>query len=141
MSVADNDTGAKDGEAGKTDVAHGVFLHAHDAGIANPAAGCASYRGKEAELGDSGVMAATCKGADDAEFKSSQFFFAPASRSRTDTHTAHGAGGTLAQNCTGNGGSALGKVSSAGIKNDVAHPRSRRNGLPGDHHHFPAFRS
>ena len=32
---------------------------------------------------------------DDAEFKSFQFFFAPAHRSRTDTHTAHGAGGTL----------------------------------------------
>jgi hypothetical protein len=29
MSVADNDAGAKDGEAGKTDVAHGVFLHTH----------------------------------------------------------------------------------------------------------------
>jgi hypothetical protein len=31
MSVADNDAGAKDGEASKTDAAHGVFLHAHDA--------------------------------------------------------------------------------------------------------------
>jgi hypothetical protein len=41
----------------------------------------------------------------------------------------------------GKGGSALGKVSSAGIKNDVAHPRSRRDGLSGDHHHFPAFRN
>src|ERR1700689_3733032 len=96
MSVADNDAGAKDGEAGKTDVAHGVFLHAHDAGIAKPAAGCASCRRKQTKLGDSGVMAATRKGTDDAEFESLQFFFAPALRSRTDTHTAHGADGTLA---------------------------------------------
>jgi hypothetical protein len=86
-------------------------------------------------------MAATRKGADDADLQSSQFFFAPAHRSGTDTHAAHGADGTLAQNFTGKGGSAIGKVSSAGIKNDVAHTRSRRNGLSGDHHHFPAFRS
>src|ERR1700679_2903809 len=86
-------------------------------------------------------MAATRKGADDAELKSLQFFFAPAHRSKTDTHTAHGADGTLAQNSAGKGGSALGKVSSAGIKNDVAHPRSRCNGLSGDHHHFSAFRN
>ncbi len=85
-------------------------------------------------------MAATRKGTDDADLKSLQFFFAPARRSRTDTHTAHGADRTLAQNFAGEGGSALGKVSSAGIKNDVAHPRSWRNGLSADHHHFPAFR-
>src|ERR1700722_16956865 len=29
MSVADNDAGAKYGKAGKTDITHGVFLHAH----------------------------------------------------------------------------------------------------------------
>ncbi len=86
-------------------------------------------------------MAATRKGTDDAELKLFQFFFAPAHRSGPNTHTAHGAGGTLAYNFAGKGGSALGKVSSAGIKNDVAHPRSRRNGLSGDHHHFPAFGS
>src|SRR5580704_4104888 len=77
MSVADNDAGAKDGEAGKTDVAHGVFLHAHYADIAKPAAGCASCCGKQAKLGDSGLMAAARKGADDAEFESLQFCFAP----------------------------------------------------------------
>src|SRR5579863_6050628 len=37
MGVPDNDAGTKDGEAGKTDVAHRVFFHAHDAGIAKPA--------------------------------------------------------------------------------------------------------
>src|SRR5580692_3051603 len=42
MSVADNDAGAKYGEAGKTDVAQGVFLHAHDSRIAKPAASGAS---------------------------------------------------------------------------------------------------
>jgi hypothetical protein len=41
-------------------------------------------------------MATTRKGADDVGFKSLQLFFAPAHRSRTDTHTAHGADGTLA---------------------------------------------
>src|SRR5580692_10645056 len=90
MSVADNDAGAKYGEAGKTDITHGVFLHAHDSRIAKPAASCASCRRKQAKLGDSGVTAATRKGADDAELKSLQFFFAPARRSRTDTHTAQG---------------------------------------------------
>jgi len=89
MSVAGNDAGAKDGKARKTDATHGVFLHAHYAGIAKPAVGCASYRRKQAKLGDSGVMAATRKGTDDAEFKSLQFIFAPAHRSGTDTHTAH----------------------------------------------------
>jgi len=74
MSVADNDAGAKDGEAGKTDVAHGVFLHTHYADIAKPAADGASYRRKHAKLGDPGVMAR--KGSDDAEFKAPQFFFA-----------------------------------------------------------------
>src|ERR1035438_6141615 len=93
MSVADNDAGAKDGEAGKTDIAHGVFLHAHDSRITYPTARCASCRGKQAELGDSGAMAATRKGADDADLKPFQFFFAPAPRSGTDTHTAHGADG------------------------------------------------
>ena len=51
---------------------------------------------KQAKLGDSGVVAATRKGTHDAELKPLQFFFAPASRSRTDTHTAHRADGTLA---------------------------------------------
>src|ERR1700733_328626 len=95
MSVADNDAGAKYGEAGKTDVAHGVFLHAHSSRIAKPAASCASRRRKQAKLGDSGVMAAPRKGADDTNFKSFPFFFVPARRSSTDTHTAHGADGTL----------------------------------------------
>jgi hypothetical protein len=47
----------------------------------------------------------------------------------------------LAQNVAGKGGCAIGKLNSAGIKNDVAHPRSRRDGLSGNHHHFPAFRN
>jgi hypothetical protein len=96
VSVADNDDGAKDGQAGETDIAHSVFFHAHDSRITNPAARCAPCRRKQAKLGDSGVMAATRKGTDDAEFKLLQFFFAPAHRSRTDTHTAHGADGALA---------------------------------------------
>ncbi len=141
MSVADNDAGAKYGEAGKTDVTHGVFLHAHYSRITKPAASCASCRGKQAKLGDSGVVAATRKGTDDADLKSLQFFFAPAHRSRTDTHTAYGADGTLAQNSAGKIGSALGKVGSAGIMNDVAYSQSWRNGLSCDHHHFPALRS
>ena len=96
MSVADNDAGAKYGEAGKTDITHCVFLHAHDPRITNPAASCASCRGKQAKLGDSGVMAATRKGPDDADLKSLQFFFAPARRTSTDPDTAHGADRTLA---------------------------------------------
>src|ERR1700761_8123821 len=107
MSVADNDAGAKDGEAGKTDATYGVFLHAHYADIAKPAAGCASYRRKQAKLGDPGVMAATRKGTDDAELKSPQFFFAPAHRSRTSTHTAHPANRTLGQDFAGKGSNAL----------------------------------
>src|SRR5260370_42669510 len=98
MSVADNDAGAKYGEAGKTDITRGVFLHAHYSHITKPAASSASCRRKEAKLGDSGVMAATRKGTDDANLKSLKSFFPPAHRSRTDTHTAHGADGTLAQN-------------------------------------------
>jgi hypothetical protein len=141
MSVAYNDAGAKYGEASETDVTHGVFFHAHYSRIANPAAHRTSRRGKQAKLGDSGVMAATRKGAHDPHLKSFQFFIAPAPRSGTDTHAAHGAGGTLAQNLAGKSCSALGKVSSAGIENHVAHPRPRRNGLSGHHHHFPAFRS
>ena len=78
MSVADNDAGAKDGQAGKSDAAHGVFFHAHYAYIAKPAAGCASCRRKQTKLGDSGLMAATRKGTNDAELKPLQFFFAPA---------------------------------------------------------------
>src|ERR1700733_4820568 len=96
MSVADNDAGAKYGETGKTDITHDVFLHAHYPRITKPAASCASCRRKQAKLSDSGIMAATRKGTHDAEFKSLQFFFAPAPRSRTDTHTAHGTDGTLA---------------------------------------------
>ena len=96
MSVADNDAGAKYGKAGKTDITHGDFLHAHYSHIAKPAASCASCRRKKAKLGDSGVMAATRKGADDAELKPLQFFFAPAHRPRADTDTAHGADRALA---------------------------------------------
>jgi hypothetical protein len=96
MHFADYDAGAKDGEAGKTDAAHGVFLHAHYTDISKPATGVASYSRKQAKLSDAGIMATTRKGADDVGFKSLQLFFAPAHRSRTDTHTAHGADGTLA---------------------------------------------
>ena len=98
MGVANNDAGAKDGEAGKTDFADGVFLHAHYPDISKPAAGCASYRRKQAKLSDSGVMAAPRKCTDDAKFKSFQFFFGPTRRTRADTYAAHGADGTLAQN-------------------------------------------
>ena len=139
MGVADDDAGAKDREASETDAAQVVFLHAHYADIPKPAAGCASYGRKQAKLSDPGVVAATRKGADDADFKSSQLFFAPAYRSGTDAHTAHSANRTLAQNFAGQGGSALRKVSSVRIKNDVADPRSGHNGLSRDHHHFPAF--
>ena len=96
MSVAYDDAGAKDGEASKTDVAHRVLLHAHYADISKPAASSAPDRGKQAELGDSGVVAATRKGPDDADLKPLQFFFAPARRSRTETDTTDGADGTLA---------------------------------------------
>jgi len=96
MSVADDDAGAKYGEAGKTDITESVFLHAHYSHITKPAASCAPYRRQQAKLGDSRVMAATRKGPDNAEFKSFQFLLAPARRSRTDTHTADGADGTLA---------------------------------------------
>src|SRR5262245_49796922 len=84
--------------AGKTGAAHRFFLQAHYAGVAKPAAGCASCRRKQAELSDSGVVAAKCKRPDDAEFKAQQFFFAPAHRSRTYTHTADSANGPPAQN-------------------------------------------
>ena len=70
MSVADNDAGAKDGEAGKTDVAYGVFLHADYARIAKAAAGCASYRRKQTKLGDSGVVATTREGTHHTELSS-----------------------------------------------------------------------
>ncbi|HEX8812075.1 MAG TPA: hypothetical protein VF742_08795, partial [Terracidiphilus sp.] len=83
-------------------------------------------------------MAATRKGTYDSDLKSLQFFFSPSRRSRPDAHTAHGANGALAQNFSGKIGSPLCKVSSARIKNDVAHPRSRRDGLSGDHYNFPA---
>jgi hypothetical protein len=83
MSVANNDAGAKDGEAGKTDFADGVFLHTHYADISKLAAGCASYRRKQAKLRDSGVVAAPRKCTDDAKFKSFQFFFGPACREPT----------------------------------------------------------
>src|SRR6266567_5587312 len=86
-------------------------------------------------------MAATSKGTNHAQFKPLQFFFAPVHRSGTDPHTAHGARGTSAQSFSGKGGSLLGKVRSSGVKNHVAHARWRRDGLSGDHHHFPAFRS
>jgi hypothetical protein len=141
MSVANDDAGAKNGEAGKTDVAYGVFLHPHDAGVAKPAAGRASCGRKQAKLGDPGIVAAARKGTDNAEFKPLQFFFAPAHRSGTDAHATHRADGTLGQNFAGDSSRALGKVNSAGIKNNVSYPRSRRNGLSGDHHHFPAFRN
>src|ERR1700761_1727640 len=141
MRVAHNDAGAKYGEAGETDTTHGVFLHAHDSRIAKPAASCASRGGEQAKLSDSGVVAATRKGTDNADLKPLQFFFAPAPRSRTDTDTAHGADGALTQNFAGKGGRARSKVQSAGVQNDVAHPGSRRKGLSGDHHHFATFRN
>src|ERR1035437_3086245 len=76
-------------------------------------------------------MAATRKGTDDADLKSLQFFFAPAHRSRTDTRTAHDADGTLAQNSACKGGSALGKVRSAGKRLlrtvDIASLRGKRD--------------
>jgi hypothetical protein len=141
MSVADNDAGTKDGKAGEADVAHGVFFHAHYTDIAEPATGCASYRGEQAKLGYSGIVAATRKSTNDTELKSFQFFFAPARRPGTDAHATHGTDGALAQNFAGESGSALGKVRGTGIKNDVAHSRSRRDGLSGDHHHFATFRN
>jgi hypothetical protein len=67
-------------------------------------------------------MASKRKGANDADLKPLQFFFGPAPRSRTDTYTADGTDGTLAQNSAGKSRGALGKVSSASIKNDVAYP-------------------
>src|SRR5580700_10902014 len=137
MSVADNDARTKDGEASKTDGAYGVFLHAHYPRIANPAPDRASRSRKQAKLGDPGVVAATRKGADNADLKPFQFFLAPSRRSSADSHTAHGADGALAQNVAGKRNRALGKVSSAGIENDVAHPRSRCNGLSCHHHNFP----
>lgn len=75
------------------------------------------------KLGDSGFATASREGADDAELESLQFIFAPAHRSRTDSDTADGTDGTLAENFTGNGGSALGKIRSTGVKYDVPHPR------------------
>ncbi len=95
MSVAYNDAGAKDGEAGKTDIAHGVFLHSHYADISKPAASCASHRRKQAKLLDSGVVAAPRKCTNDAKFKSFQFLFGPARRTRADACAAHGADRTL----------------------------------------------
>ena len=86
-------------------------------------------------------MAATRKCTDDAHLKSLQVFFAPAPRARTDTHTAYGADGTLAQDFAAECSSPLGKVGSAGIKDDVAHSQPRRNGLSGNHYHFSAFRN
>jgi len=122
MRVANNDAGAKDGETGKTDFADGIFLHTHYPGISKHATGCASCRRKQAELCDSGLLTTTRKCTDDAKFKLLQLLFGPARRTRPYTYTAHGADGTLTQNFSGKGGSAIGKVSSAGIKNDVAHP-------------------
>src|SRR5665213_2785257 len=122
MSVAHNNAGAKYRQSREANTAHGIFLHAHHSNITKPAASCAACRGKQAELGDSAVMAASRKRSHDADLKSLQFFFAPACRSGTDTHTAHGADRTSAQNFTGKRSSALGKVSGAGIKYDVAYP-------------------
>ena len=91
VSIADYDAGAKYSEAGKSNITNGVFFHAHDSHIAKPASSRASYRRKQAKLGNSGIMAAARKGTDNADLKSLQLFFAPTRRSRTDTHTAHGA--------------------------------------------------
>ena len=65
VRVADDDAGAKDGEAREGDAAHGVFFHAHDARVANEAAGGASDGGEQAELRDSGGVAAAGEGADE----------------------------------------------------------------------------
>jgi hypothetical protein len=40
MSVADDDAGSKYGEAGKTDITHGVFLHTHYSRILHNVAKC-----------------------------------------------------------------------------------------------------
>jgi hypothetical protein len=98
-----------------------------------------SYRGEQAKLGNAGVAAATRKCTHHADFKSLQFFFAPAHRSGADTHTAHGTDEALAQNFSGKDSGAFSKVRSAGIKNDVANPRARRNGLSGDHDDLSAL--
>src|SRR5258708_30551464 len=50
MSVADNDAGAKYGEAGKTDITHGVFPHAHYSHISKPASRRTFYPTKEGQL-------------------------------------------------------------------------------------------
>ena len=141
MGVADDDAGAKDREAGESDAAHGIFLHAHYADIAKPAMGRASCGRKQAKLGDSGFMAAPRKGTDDTELESLQFFFAPAHRSLTHSDAAHGTCRTLVEDFAGKGSGALGKFRGAGVKDDIAHPRSRGDGLSGDHYHFPALRN
>ncbi len=69
-------------------------------------------------------MAAPRKSTDNTEFKSLQFFFAPAHRTRTDTHTAHGADGTLAQNSAGKVGNELGK-SAAPVSRTTLRTRDR----------------
>ena len=78
VRITRNDAGAKNCQTFKSEAPHRIFFFAHDARIANPAAGCASCRREQAKLGDSGEAAATCKPTDDAEFESFQFFFAPA---------------------------------------------------------------
>lgn len=70
MNVPHDDAGAKDGEPSKSNAAHGVLLHAHEAGIAKPAACCASCRGQQTELGDSRLATPARKGAHHAEFQS-----------------------------------------------------------------------
>ena len=96
MRVADNNSGTKNSEARKTDAAHGVFFHAHHPGVANPAAGGAAHRGKQAKLRDPGVVAAPRKRAYHADFQPLQFFFAPSRRTSADADAAHRAGRTLA---------------------------------------------
>src|SRR5579875_3192731 len=93
--------------------------------ISEPAAGCASYRTKKTKLSDSGVMAAMSKATNDAEFKSFQFFFAPAHRSGTDTGTTDGAQGTFDHDRARKVGGALPKISRVSIEEHVAYPRSR----------------
>jgi hypothetical protein len=140
MSLPDDAVRAKDGETGKTDFADGGFLHTHYAGMAKSAAVCAFCFRVPARLDEPVAFAATSKSTDDSEFNSLQCFFAPL-RARTDTNTAHGTGRTMTHNFAGNGDSARNKFSCARIKNDVAHTRSRRDPLSGDHHHFPTFQN
>jgi hypothetical protein len=94
MSVADNDAGAKYGEAGKTDITHGVFFHARHSNIAKPAASVASY----AESRQNWAIPASWQPRAKAPTTptSSRCNSSSLKRIDPDTHTSHGAYGTLA---------------------------------------------